>query len=92
MALGCAAEFALEVEKQRPRVGQSGEKVRGCRGLRLLVAHSVLNGQTQLGTDSEQNAQVVLGEDVAFDMVQREHADDRPADAGQWDRQGGPER
>ena len=46
----------------------------------------VLDGERELGNDGQQNAQMILGEGVAFAVIQRQHAH-RPVQADQRHRQ-----
>ena len=51
-----AGQFAVELQKQRPRVGQAGQVIGGGGAFRLLILESIFDGQSHLAAHREQNA------------------------------------
>ena len=68
-----ARQFAVELQKQRARIGQPGQIIGGRRALRLLILQRIFNGQRHLRTDGQQNAKMVGGEGIVLQLVEREH-------------------
>ena len=77
------APASLSSERKSERaLGQIGQIVGGDGSLQQPVRQRVLDRQRHLGTDGQQDAQVVLGEGVAVRPVKRQHAQ-QPVDAVQ---------
>ena len=53
------SQFAVKMDKQRARVRQLREVIRGGRTLSLLERQCILHGKRDFGTDGKQDAQMV---------------------------------
>ena len=63
------------MQEQRPRIGKPGHVVGSGGVFGLLELQSVFDRQRHLGHDRQQDPQMIVGEGVAFGLVQRQHAD-----------------
>ena len=81
-----ARQFPVQLQEQRSGIGQSGQVVGNGRTLGLFILQGVLDGQRHLGTDRQQDAQVIGSEGVSFGMIESQHADD-PGQPFQRNRQ-----
>jgi hypothetical protein len=70
-----AGQLAIKLQEQRAGVGQSRKVVSDCRTFGLLVLDGIFDGQRHLGTDGQQDAQVVRRESIAVRVVQGQNSD-----------------
>ena len=77
------------MQEQRAGIGQASHVVGGRGALGLLILECVLDGKRYLRNNCQQNPQMVLGEGVAFGVIQRQHAH-CSVHANQRDRKGAP--
>ena len=70
-----ARQFAIQVQEQRPGIGQPRQVVGGGGVLHGLVLQGVLDGKPQLGAYGEENAEVIWGERIPLPPVETQHAD-----------------
>ena len=70
-----AGQFAVELQKQRPGIGQAGEVIGGGGAFRLLVLESILDGQSHLAAHRQKDAQVVRSERIFLGAIESDNPD-----------------
>src|SRR5579863_6533151 len=86
-----AGDFTVKMQEQGARIRQPGQVVGRGGILGHAILQSIFNGESQFRTDSEQDAEMVLGERVLFRAVKRQ---DRHYSGNAFERysQGGSQR
>ena len=69
-----AGQLALELQEKRARIRQFSEIVCSSRTFGLLILQGILNRETHLQTDREQDTKMIRVERILLRLIKREHA------------------
>src|SRR6202165_4006558 len=69
-----ARQLPVKVKKQRPGIGQFRQVIGGGGALRLLEGQRILHGESYLGADGQQDAEMVGRISIAIGMIKGEHS------------------